>query len=210
MRVLFVTDVHMSERALSWSREAARSYDAVIVGGDLERGAWSGFAVRFLGALTSSNRAVYYVPGNADSPEAEVPPGVVQLHGRKERIGSMTIGGLGGSNVTGMNTAFELKDSEARRVLSGLGRVDILVSHCPPVNTKCDRASGRHIGSLPVREYVEREDPAVVLSGHAHESRAVDRVGGTTVVNPGPLMEGNYAVLGLGGIVSVELKSGAF
>jgi Icc-related predicted phosphoesterase len=122
----------------------------------------------------------------------------------------MTIGGLGGSNVTGMNTTFELQDSEARSILSSLGRVDILVSHCPPAKTKCDMAGGRHIGSLPVREYIEREDPAVVLSGHAHESRAIDRLGGTTVVNPGPLMEGKYAVLNLGAIVSVELKSGAF
>jgi Icc-related predicted phosphoesterase len=210
MNVLFVTDVHMSESALAWSRDAAARYDAVIVGGDLEMGGRSGFAARFLGELLSSARAVYYVPGNADAPDIEIPDGVVKLHGRRERIDRMTIGGLGGSNVTGMNTTFELQDSEARSILSSLGRVDILVSHCPPAKTKCDMAGGRHIGSLPVREYIEREDPAVVLSGHAHESRAIDRLGGTTVVNPGPLMEGKYAVLNLGAIVSVELKSGAF
>jgi len=210
MNVLFVTDVHMSESALAWSRDAAARYDAVIVGGDLEMGGRSGFAARFLGELLSSARAVYYVPGNADAPDIEIPDGVVKLHGRRKRIDRMTIGGLGGSNVTGMNTTFELQDSEARSILSSLGRVDILVSHCPPAKTKCDMAGGRHIGSLPVREYIEREDPAVVLSGHAHESRAIDRLGGTTVVNPGPLMEGKYAVLNLGAIVSVELKSGAF
>jgi Icc-related predicted phosphoesterase len=101
-----------------------------------------------------------------------------------------------------------MKDEEARLVLKRLGRVDILVSHCPPVRTKCDRAPVvGHVGSVPVREYVEREKPALVLSGHVHQSRAVDNIGGTTVVNAGPLMEGKFAEVHLDGVVSVELKA---
>jgi len=34
----------------------------------------------------------------------------------------------------------------------------------------------------------------------------VDNVHGTTIVNPGPLKDGNYAEVGLNGIISVELK----
>jgi hypothetical protein len=60
---------------------------------------------------------------------------------------------------------------------------------------------------VPVRNYVETRTPMLVLSGHVHESRGVDNIGGTTVVNPGPLMEGNYAEVTLKGVLSVELKA---
>ncbi len=158
--------------------------------------------------MTSAGK-VFFVPGNADAPGSEVPEGVIQLHGSTSAIGRCTIGGLGGSNATPSKTPFELPDGEAREILSAAGRVDILVSHCPPLNTRCDRVGSAHIGSLPVREYVVREHPALVLSGHAHDSRAIDRLGDSTLVNPGPLMNGDYAEVDLSGVISVELKSGS-
>jgi len=122
-------------------------------------------------------------------------------------LGKYSIGGLGGSGPTPFNGPFEMSDDDARAELAKLGHVDILVSHSPPLRTKCDCARSGHIGSLPVREYVEREGPSIVLSGHVHEGRSVDHLGGSTIVNPGPLMAGNYAELLLDGIISVELKT---
>jgi hypothetical protein len=150
---------------------------------------------------------VFFVHGNWDAPDTALPDGAVPLHGRTGMLGKYSIGGLGGSAPTPFNAPFEMGDDAARDVLGRLGHVDILVSHSPPLRTKCDLARSGHIGSLPVREYVQREKPSIVLSGHVHEGRAVDRLGQTTVVNPGPLMEGDYAELRLDGIISVELKS---
>jgi uncharacterized protein len=210
LNVLFFTDVHGKEEALAWVARKGRGFDAIIVGGDLARGASPGsqsFVGKFLEAALSSTAPVYYVPGNWDSMATPVPDGVVPLHGAKVKLGGYTVGGLGGSNPTPFNTPFELGDPEAKALLDGVGRVDVLVSHSPPARTKCDRASVGHIGSVPVREYVERERPMLVLSGHVHESRAVDNVGGVTVVNPGPMLDGNYAEVRLDGVVSVELKA---
>ncbi|MDV3278596.1 MAG: metallophosphoesterase family protein [Nitrososphaerales archaeon] len=207
MKVLFVVDVHTSRAALEWIGRKGKDYDAIIVGGDIARSGGQDFVSEFLDAVASTGKTAFFVPGNADSSQTKVPTGVVPLHGRTATVGKHTIGGLGGSNPTPFHTIFELEDADATSILSRLGRLDILVSHCPPVNTKCDRAGGAHIGSAPVREYIIRERPYLVLSGHAHDSRGIDKVGDTTIVNPGPLMRGNYAEVRLDGLISVELKS---
>jgi Icc-related predicted phosphoesterase len=207
VKVLFVTDVHTSRAALEWTRRRGGDYDALIVGGDLARGGAQDFVDEYLRVALTANNTVFFVQGNADSPKTSVPDGVIQLHGRTASLGDHTLGGLGGSNRTPFETPFELDDDQAGAVLTRLGRVDILVSHCPPLNTRCDRAGGAHIGSAPVREYVLRESPELVLSGHAHDSRAIDRLGSTTIVNAGPLMQGNYAEIGIDRPISVELKN---
>jgi len=185
----------------------AGDYDCVVVGGDLAKGGTKDFVGRFLAEAGSGGGQVYFVHGNWDPPDSAVPEGTVTLHGKTQMLGKYSIGGLGGSGPTPFKGPFEMGDDDARATLDRIGHVDILVSHSPPLRTKCDRAHSGHIGSLPVREYVEREHPSVVLSGHVHEGRAVDHLGGSTIVNPGALMAGNYAELLLDGIISVELKT---
>ena len=50
-----------------------------------------------------------------------------------------------------------------------------------------------------------REQPDVVLCGHIHESRAVDRIGPSQVANPGPVSAGHYALVEVGETVAVRL-----
>ena len=198
-------DAHGSPAALDWVGEHAGGFDAAIVGGDLAKGGPAGYGLSFLLALTKGGRAAVYVPGNWDEPDAPLPDRVVNLHGRTMTLGRRVFGGLGGSGPAPFKSPFELTDDQARAALTSLGRVDVLVSHSPPARTKCDLADGVHIGSVPVREYVLKERPGLVLSGHVHESRAVDRLGGTTVVNPGPISRGRYAVVTLGSQIQAEL-----
>ena len=55
--------------------------------------------------------------------------------------------------------------------------------------------------------------PLALVCGHIHEGRAIDKIGETVVVNPGPLAEGNYAILEVEKIgeewkvANVELKN---
>lgn len=210
MLVLYFSDVHESERALEWLSTHAKEYDAIIVGGDLIRYNLH-YMERFFNLISSLKKKTYYVPGNADPPDIKTPENVVPLHGRKESIDNLSIGGLGGSNITPFNTRFELTDEQASNILSSIGTVDILVSHCPPIGTECDRSiSGRHLGSKVVRNYVETIRPQLVLSGHVHEARAIDKIGGTTIVNPGPMMYGNYAIITIGKKIDVRLANERF
>ena len=71
----------------------------------------------------------------------------------------------------------------------------------PPYNTKLDLAPELTanlqpratlggtpmvpVGSTAVRAAIERYQPALGLHGHIHESRGADRIGRTTILNPG-------------------------
>ena len=63
------------------------------------------------------------------------------------------------------------------------------------------------MGSTAVREFIEENQPDICLCGHIHEARAMDRIGRTLVVNPGPLVQGGYVLLrSNAGTLSAELK----
>lgn len=79
----------------------------------------------------------------------------------------------------------------------------VVIAHHPPVNTLLDLIPGGthaglpsdiHAGSPGIRAFIETERPLLAVSGHIHEGRAVDTLNGTTLVNPGPLCDGFYAV----------------
>jgi len=84
--------------------------------------------------------------------------------------------------------------------ISDSGRL-ILNTHCPPYNTNIDLApkldkdlkpiitSGgvvmEHVGCTSVRKIIEKYQPLLGLHGHIHESRGIDKIGRTLVLNPG-------------------------
>ena len=71
-----------------------------------------------------------------------------------------------------------------------------MVCHTPPFNTKCDRLmNGTAVGSTAARRFIEEVRPEVCISGHIHESAAVDTIGPTTVLNAGPFKGGGYIVV---------------
>lgn len=66
----------------------------------------------------------------------------------------------------------------------------LYVSHAPPLGTPLDHSRGRHLGSVAVREFIERHAPPLTLHGHIHESPATSgryavRIGATWSANPG-------------------------
>jgi Icc-related predicted phosphoesterase len=71
-----------------------------------------------------------------------------------------------------------------------------MVCHTPPLETKCDRiVSGKAVGSPAARTFIEEHQPEVCISGHIHESAAVDSIGRTVVLNAGPFKGGGYIVV---------------
>jgi Icc-related predicted phosphoesterase len=82
-------------------------------------------------------------------------------------------------------------EEELGRLPAGDPARTIAVVHCPPFGTRCDVLfDGRHIGSKALRRWIEERQPLLALHGHIHESPRLsgayfDRVGSTTVINPG-------------------------
>lgn len=85
--------------------------------------------------------------------------------------------------------------------VSGGAERAILVTHCPPADTRCDVLyDGRHAGSKAIRRWIERWQPMLTLHGHIHESPEmsgsfVDRIGKTITVNPGSDKETPHLVM---------------
>ena len=65
-----------------------------------------------------------------------------------------------------------------------------------------DRHDGRHVGRRAVNRLIADVGAPVAVCGYAHQGQGKDDIGGTIVVNPGPLADGCYAIIDpLGGTV---------
>ena len=170
-----------------------------------------------LAALGAGERRIFAVIGNMDREEAAaaLDREGMNLHGRVVDLGDgVFAAGMGYSPPTPFGTPSEVPESRLEEMLRELEaklpdpEQLIVVCHTPPVNTAADRLSnGTHVGSRAVREFLERVGPAVCLTGHIHESKGVDRIGRTVVVNPGLFAWGGYVVLSAaGGTLDVRLK----
>jgi len=192
MRLLLVADVHDGVDKI---KALPRNFDAVIAAGDFTYRRSVEAAVEALEALAEI-APVYFVPGNTDPPElaryenAAVKP----VHGRVLPLGPYTVGGAGGSLPTPFNDLFRVTEEELGRLLSSLAPTPhILVVHNPPRGI-LDKVGGvRPVGSVAVRRYIEEKQPLLSVHGHIHEDRGIDMLGGTIIVNPGPLKDGFYA-----------------
>ncbi len=216
MKIVSFGDVHMATRNLARMDAALGDADLVIVSGDLTNFGGPAEARVVLDAVRAAAPRVLALSGNLDKPE--VIPFLeaegVALHGRGVVIDGVGIFGCGGSNITPFKTPTELTEDEIHATLTrGYAAVRgvrplLMVCHTPPYQTKCDRiVGGRAVGSTAARRFIEEVRPDVCLSGHIHESAAVDAIGPTTIVNAGPFKDGGYIVVrAAGGRLEASLE----
>ena len=193
-----VTDFHGELNADSnLSKFLERGYDCLVLIGDFTQLGPLEVAESLLERVKASGVPALAVPGNCDPKQIlqVLDRYGVNLHGKCERLGDITFAGLGGSNLTPFNTPFELTEVEIQEELAALGcnigNKWVLVTHAPPYGTKLDQIkAGTHVGSKSIRQYIEQKQPPVSLCGHVHEGRAIDELGRTLMVNPGPISKG--------------------
>ncbi|CAD7780535.1 Calcineurin-like phosphoesterase [Candidatus Methanoperedenaceae archaeon GB37] len=126
----------------------------------------------------------------------------INLHGHGYRLEEeLAVFGVGGSTPTPFNTPTEYSEQEIAAFLytayEEVKNVShkILVSHTPPFGTKVDIVRrGEHVGSRVIREFIEKEQPELCLTGHIHEARNIDKIGKTLILNPGTIAQGYILV----------------
>lgn len=216
MKVLLVTDIHGDTEKLEKiiDREDA---DAVLCAGDLsdanEFEDYEGNLSEVLEVFEKQGLMTKAVPGNMDPEEACVKQLIQRRMNIHKKIGSFEkfeAVGFGGGQ-TPFGTPFEPEGEEIQTALSTLydrmkAETKIGVIHQPPAATNLDIADGEHVGSKEVRNLIEEKDFNLVLTGHIHESRGIDRIEGTKVINPGPVLEGYYGVAEIEGEINLEMK----
>ncbi len=154
----------------------------------------------FLNTL-ALRRKIYAIPGNCDGRE------ILKIFekfngnehnklGRVDEITNTNFICFGGSNITSFNTIFEYSEDEIYENLKKLfegakSERKILLTHCPPFNTNCDFAIGRHVGSTAIRMVIEEFQPEINFCSHVHQCYGKeDFIGKTRIINVGELKRG--------------------
>jgi len=214
MRIIAFTDVHGSYDRPEETLRKEFSFDAVIVGGDLTTHGTAEEATSVIQRLQTFGKPVLAVAGNMDLPSFDSAYETlgVNINAKGVLVGDTGFFGVAGSPFTPMNTPYEISETEiTRRATLGWREVDaarwkIFVPHAPPRGTALDRILiGKHVGSVAIREFVELHQPDVLVCGHIHESRGVDSLGKTQMVNCGAAARGYYAVIEITDAVRIWL-----
>jgi hypothetical protein len=214
MKLLCVTDLHGNAAALRRILDAAGPVDLVLLGGDLTTFGAPDDAEALVAQAGKAGCPVLAVAGNCDSAaiDRRLKKTGAGLHGRGVVAGELGIHGLSAIPPwrDGMYQFTEQELAEALRrghaEVSGAGR-HVVLAHAPPRNGSLDRtALGQHVGSVALMEFIERVQPDLVVCGHVHEARGVEKLGKTRVVNCGPAASGFYAVAEAGEGIAVELR----
>jgi Icc-related predicted phosphoesterase len=199
MKILAVGDIH-GDYAKIINYLKNNKIDLIIITGDITQFGPAELGEEILNEISSFDVPVLAIPGNCDpeSIHSKIENSqAVDIHGRSLIIKDIGICGFGGSNPTPFNTPLEFEEVEiydqASKLIKGISqeKISLLVTHTPPYNTKTDLLpSGMHAGSISIRKIIEEYQPSLNVCGHIHESRGVDTIGKTKIVNPGEISEG--------------------
>ena len=187
--------------------------------------------------LAGSGVPLWVMPGNDD--DLAVDPLLVgevvhNCDGQLVEVGGYIMASIGWANPTPWSTPREEpEDRLAERIERLVGGLDpgraIFNFHAPPYGTSLDVGPAVRpdltveteagdvkrvpIGSVAVREAIERYQPLLALHGHVHESPAIERIGRTLCVNPGSrynegVLDGALITLAGGEVATCQLVSG--
>ena len=210
-------DVHGHTRNLHLIPEMAGAA-GVIVSGDLTIRGGVSEAREIIDSIAEINPRILAQIGNMDYAPVQtwLDSEGKGMHARAVELApGLGLMGVGWSGPTPFGTPSEVPDGQLAQWLADTYEKAknfkhlILVSHTPPHGTLADVVGpGTHVGSMAVREFIERAQPDLCLTGHIHEARSQDTLGRTRVINPGDFASGGYVRIGFDGReVTAELKT---
>lgn len=193
MRMLLFSDLHCHQPAAVELVKQSHDVDVVVGAGDF------GNCRRGLNEAIASLRGIVrpsiVVAGNAESIDelceaCDAWPSAHPLHGEVVSINGISFFGLGGAipETPFGSWSWDHSEAAARDWLNAAPSGCVLVSHSPPRGILDRDSQGRSLGSVAVREAIDRLQPRLVVCGHIHASAGRwEKLGVTTVVNAGPI-----------------------
>jgi Icc-related predicted phosphoesterase len=213
INILVISDAHGRLEHIESILMKEEKIDFIIYCGDIAHYKYPYKTIHMLRSLTDiakkyNIKRVMGVPGNIDILkhyiEFEAQETMfTNLHEKVTEYQGYFFIGFGGSTITPLNTLLEYSEETIEERLTKIAESHlktrsnrvVLVTHVPPYGTMCDKAfSGEHIGSRAIRKIIELYKPLAVFSGHVHESRCIDRIESTIILNPGPISMGFYGI----------------
>lgn len=216
MKVLLLTDIHGEVEKLEKIVEK-EDFEALLCAGDLSDANkfddYNGTLEQVLDAFERQGKIAKTVPGNMDIEEdcmKQLIQRRMNIHKKVASFEEFDVVGFGGG-TTPFDTPFEPDEEEIRETIEALyprmrSNTKVAVIHQPPFGSSVDVVDDEHVGSEEVRKLIENLDLDLVLTGHIHESRSIDNISDTAVVNPGPVLEGYYGVAEFGEEITIDMK----
>jgi Icc-related predicted phosphoesterase len=185
--------------------------------------------------LAGTSYKVYMAPGNDDHFEVdkiiEDSSAIVNCNNKNVMVGEHEMITFAWTNPTPWNTPREKPDEQLEPMLETLiAQVKdksnaIFNFHAPPYGWALDmapelthdliQAADRkvHVGSRAVAKMIEKYQPLIGLHGHIHESRGVQKVHRSTLINPGSeysegILRGAMIILEKGKVKDYVFTSG--
>lgn len=182
------SDLHARSDLVPALLAAAETSDLVIGAGDFCN-MRQGLSAAMADLEPLAGKAVF-VCGNAESAsELRASTSATVLHGSGINTGGLALFGLGYAvpPTPFGSWSCDLSEAEAKALLAGMGKVDILITHAPPKGVADVSSSGLSLGSEAIRATIEAQQPRFCLCGHIHDSWGKrGRIGATEVINLGP------------------------
>jgi len=210
MKLLVISDLHANNSVLDKMDDLFSQADAVLFAGDFSECFKPETGEGALKALCSKHESIFSVLGNCDNEDflVDLEENDICVEKTLAFHEGLAIAGAGGGTKFTGKTEFERTEEE---ILEDFAIVEnavsensdlslwknlILISHNPPKGQLCDKVNPvLHAGSQKFTDYILKNQPLAVICGHIHEGIGVEKIGETTVINPGSLGEGNYAWL---------------
>ena len=189
MKILAFSDVHCDTAACEALVAAAEQADLIIGAGDFAQrreGLTGTMAI-----LEAFAGKAIYVAGNNETPdELRAATSAEVLHGEMTTRLGVKIFGLGGATPELNITAFEsydISEADAVPLLEAASGADIMICHSPPKGVADVMVPHGSMGSVEIRNTVERVQPRLMLCGHIHDCWGErGKIGKTDVLNLGP------------------------
>ena len=204
MKLLVISDLHAHNDVLDKMDDIFAKADAVLFAGDFAECFKPETGDEALEKLCSKHDTIFAVLGNCDNElflgdledkDISVEKALVFHEG-------LAFAGSGGGTIFTGKTEFERTEEECLSDFdivvnsveqggdSSLWGNTILISHNPPKGQVVDAVNPElHAGSQMFTDFIKEHKPLAVICGHIHEGRGVEKIGDTTVINPGSLGE---------------------
>jgi len=189
MKLLAFADPHGNPAAIKSVTEKAKKEnpDLILCIGDLTD--FGRNLEEIASILNKLKKPILLIHGNHETEEdikqlAKKHKYIINLHkGLYEHEGFLFFG-YGGEGFHRTDEKFERIAKQVEETLPENKKL-ILLFHEPPYNTKLDKMPHAHVGSKSYREFIERVEPLLVLTGHIHECEGnQDRIKNTLMIYP--------------------------
>jgi putative phosphoesterase len=213
MRVLALSDIHNAYSTAERILTKEKRFDIILICGDITTHGSSIEAEKAIKDFQNYGKPVLAVSGNMDSLEIDdsLKKMNCSIDGKGTVIDNVGFFGVSAAPISSLNTPYEISEDEIlQKAETGWEDVKnakwkVFVPHSPPYKTKLDKIfTGEHVGSKSIRTFIDQHQPEIVICGHIHEARGIDKLGISQMINCGPAAKGNYAVIEIGESIILE------